>query len=139
LTQAGHLFVNPTAGENGDAVVAIITVQATIVLHAGYPDNRVVHAVGRSDPGRASAAVVDVPGKSDGRRSVRVNYIGAKFAALSMKSEMGSFTSLVSSRRRTSERGTGNVHLSNRWTDTTQVVSIKQIRVAIFAQGEHEL
>jgi hypothetical protein len=97
------LLVRPAAGENDGAVVAIVTVQATIVFHAGYPNNRVVGAVGSSDPGRASAAVVDVPGKSDGRRTCRINYVRAKFAALVMKSKMGSFTSLISNRRRTSE------------------------------------
>jgi len=78
--------------------------QLTIVFHAGYPNNRVVGAVGRSDPGRTSAAVTNVPGKSHGPRTGLINYIRAQFATLVMKSEMCSFTSLVSSGRRTSER-----------------------------------
>ena len=92
------MLVSPAAGVNDCAVVAIITVQATIVFHAGYPNNRVVGAIGGSDPGRASAAVIDVPGKSNGRRTCLINYIRAKFTALVMKSEMCSFTSLVSGR-----------------------------------------
>jgi hypothetical protein len=56
-----------------------------------------------------------------------------------MKSKMYSFTGLVSNGRRTSERGTGNIHRSDCRTDTAQVVPIYQIGIAIFAQSEHQV
>lgn len=81
LTRAAHLLVRPAACENDRVCVAIITVQALVVFNRSYPDNRVVGAVGRSDPTRASAAIVDVPSKSNRRRTCRINYITAQFAA----------------------------------------------------------
>src|SRR5438094_2352905 len=140
LACAGHYFVRPAAVEDDGACVTIIAVQLTIALHVGYPNSHIVSPVSRRHPGGASPALTDVPGESDGRWTCHVNYIRPKFAALpGMKSKVCSFNGLVSSRRRTSKRGIGYVHRSYRRTDTSQVVSIQQIGIAIFAQSEHQL
>jgi hypothetical protein len=81
LARAGHLLVSPAAGKNDSAIVAIVTMQSTIAFNASHPDNCIVSAVSRCDPRRTSAAVIDVPAKSHSRRTCRINYIRAKFAA----------------------------------------------------------
>ena len=114
--------------------------QLTIALHVGYPNNRIVSPVSRRRPRRPSPALTHVPGESNGWRTCLINYIRAKFAALTgMKSKVRSFTSSISGRRRTSKCGIGNVHRSNRRTDTAEIVAVKQIGVPIFAQREHQL
>jgi hypothetical protein len=102
------------------------------------PHNHVVRAIGRRNPRGAPAVLTHAPAKRDRRRICRSNLVGPDRAGVIMKTKICSLAGAVgdsgyasvSSAHIRLVRGTGN---------TAEIVAVKQISIAIFAQREHKL
>jgi hypothetical protein len=136
---ASHQFMGAAAGINNCAGVAIIAVQSMVPLGSDHPYDRVIGTIGRSNPRRAVAVLAHVPREYYCRRICRSNLIGLNLTAVfRAKNKICPLCSRVG-RRRLAFEGSINACRRDWRSDTTQVVTVNQIRIAILAQGEHQV
>jgi len=102
------------------------------------PHDHVVRAVGRRNPGGASAVLTHAPAKRDRRRICRRNLVGPNRAGVIMKTKICSLAGVVSDGGY-APVGSSHIRLVRGPGNTAEIVAVEQISIAIFAQSEHKL
>ena len=109
--------------------------QLTIYLGTNHPYDRVVSAIRCCNPGRTLTALVGAPSERYCRRTRRCDLVGLNFAT-SAKNEVCSLPRSVSGRRLAPE-GAIDTERRYRSGDSAKVVTVNQISIAVFTQGEN--
>ena len=136
--RAGHHFIGSAAGVNHSASVPIECVQTSVASTTGYPYNHVIRAVRRGNKNRTQSALTHAPGRHHSGRICRSNFISCNGVVFCMKNKIRSLTRVVRGSRLTSD-STGKVRRGYRQRDTAEIIAVKQVGHAIFAQREHQL
>lgn len=107
-----------------------------VPLGTNHPYDRVIGTTGRGNPWRALAGLAHAPGGDDRWRTCSGDLVGFDLAAARAKNKVCSLSRRVGSRRLTSQ-GTVNAQRRNRSGDASKVVTVNQISIAVFTQGEN--
>ena len=111
---------------------------ALVAFNTGNPYNRVIRSVRRCDPRRAAAGLILTPSEGYHRWICWRNFVGLDHVGVVMKTNICSLTGVVRDRRCPPVTVT-YVRLSNRRTNTAEIVAVQQVGVRILAEGKHQL
>ena len=98
MARACHQLVGAAACIDDRTRVAVVSMQALVATGGCVPDNCVVRSVSRRDPGRAATVLILTPGKHDGGRICRGNFISHDRTGIIVESKIRSQARMVSDR-----------------------------------------
>ena len=101
-------------------------------LGADHPHDRVIRAIGRRNERRAATVTAHTPSGHDGRRIGCGNAESRQHGAAGTQSDVGTLVCPISCRR-LGDTKVGKVRERHWLADATEVTTIKQIPIAIFA------
>src|SRR5205807_7598939 len=127
-----------TPAVNNRARISIVTVQSLVASSAYRPYNHVVGAVGRRNERRADTALALSPRGRDGRWIGRSNAECGERAAVGAKYDIRALVGPIGGGC-LDNRAPRNMQRGHRRADSAEVITINQIGVAIFAQGDNQV
>src|SRR5437763_5939786 len=139
LARSVHQLVRTAAGVNDCTRVAVKSTHALVtVSRVCCPHDRVIYAIGRGDPGGALTVLAYVPRRNYRGRVCGSNSVSGNSTAGSAKDKICALARAIRGSRLSSNRSS-HLRRRNRRSNAAEIVSVKQIRFAIFAQCKHQL
>ena len=139
LARSVHQLVRTAAGVNDCARVAVKSAQALVTAsRVCCPHDRVICAIGGGDPGRTLTVLAHVPRRNYRRRVCGSNSVSGNSAAGSAKNKICALPRAIGGSRLSSNRSS-HLRRRNRRSNAAEIASVKQIRLAVFAQCKHQL